>query len=431
MTKITCPVYRAAKEIPDQPAIITKGAMVTYRELDVLIQKTMKKLAKNGVMPGDRVAVTPSNSLKCVVFLLALWRKKAAAILSNPNFPKVDCNRIHQDLHLKKNFDHDATILLTSGSTGKPKRVVHTFANHYYSALGSNKNFPVKPGDRWLLSLPLYHVSGLGILFRTFLGGGTVVCVDEKMTPALLKRYKITHLSMVTTQLYRFLKEDLPKKKLPTLKGILLGGSVIPESLIKKARLSKLPILTTYGLTEMSSQVVTAGKILPFRRLKIANDGEILAKGKTLFRGYIVGKKVVRPLNKEGWFKTGDLGRWDKKNGFIVLGRKDRMFISGGENIYPEEIEKALAGFPSIETTCVISIPSEEFGARPIGILKLKKKNALNAQMLNVFLRGRLARFKIPDKYFYWPAGLPMSLKYSPLRMKNHFKSNSKKFIEL
>ncbi|MCP4156081.1 MAG: AMP-binding protein, partial [bacterium] len=349
------------------------------------------------------------NSLEFVAALLALWRLKATAIplsfrlpnyyinkilkktnasflVSNPNSntasnPTANTYDIENNLSWKDfptaptgkstNISHEsapkilpvpmepeseATVILTSGSTGSEKAALHTYGNHFYNALGSNENITLEPGDRWLLSLPLFHVGGLGILFRCFLAGAAVV-IPEKSAPLSLSltKHKITHASMVSTQLVTLMENKITKSH---LKALLLGGSAFPEALIRKALSLNLPIYTTYGLSEMASQVTTtskndtaptpppgrltsSGKILNFRTIKIENN-EILVKGKTLFKGYLEKDSISIPLTKDGWFGTGDLGAIDAYGYLRVSGRKDNMFISGGENIMPEEIEALL-----------------------------------------------------------------------------------------
>lgn len=312
-------------------------------------------------------------------------------------------------------LDRDATLILTSGSSGAPKAALHTFGNHYYNARGSNLNIPFEPGDRWLLSLPLYHVGGLAILFRALAGGGAAAIPAPGMSLIeAIQRLQATHLSLVATQLFRLLKEDAPGKILSNLKAILLGGSAIPASLIGQAAELNLPIHTSYGCTEMASQVTTtppgageklstSGRVLKYRELKIAPGGEILVKGETLFRGYVQGTALEQRRDAQGWFPTGDLGDLDEDGYLIVRGRKDNMFISGGENIHPEEIETQLCQVEGIEQALVVPLEDEEFGIRPAAFVKMQSGKTLDERALRRFLESRVARFKIPDYFFPWP----------------------------
>ncbi len=156
---------------------------------------------------------------------------------------------------------HGVPSFSLPGALGSAKAVVHSLANHFYSALGANQLMPLNPGDRWLISLPLYHVGGLAIFFRTLLSGATMVVPSEKLTLAeTLTNKKISHLSLVPTQLQRLLQSSDGIDSLLQLKLILLGGSPIPETLLDQSEELGLNINTTYGSTEMASQVATGKK---------------------------------------------------------------------------------------------------------------------------------------------------------------------------
>ena len=226
---------------------------------------------------------------------------------------------------------------------------------------------------------------------------------NEIFAETILKN-KITHLSLVPTQLQRLLQTSLGKEYLQTLKLILLGGSAIPENLLKQSSELGLNVKTTYGSTEMASQVATGKKgncrILPFREVRISTDSasanEIEVRGNTRFLGYLEKDGLRKPFDENGWFKTGDLGTWEsgipeqfeansavlrnkaaKKNDCLkILGRKDSMFISGGENIHPEEIERVLFQSGMIEQALVVSVKDTEFGERPVAFLKYSESNS-------------------------------------------------------
>jgi O-succinylbenzoic acid--CoA ligase len=265
------------------------------------------------------------------------------------------------------------------------------------------------------LSLPLYHVGGLGIVFRMLLGGGTVVipeCKEDMDTT--VARYGITHVSLVSTQLYRWLAQGVSKKTTSTLKAVLVGGGPVPASLVKRASQAGLPLFTTYGSTEMASQITTtapkdpgnrlftSGKLLEFRNLKV-DAGEILVKGKTLFKGYVSQGKVTLPVDNEGWFRTGDMGALDGKSYLAFRGRKDNMFISGGENITPEEIEMQLCLIPRIARALVVPIKDNEFGFRPVAFVKTLGNKSLDHEALAADLEKHLPRFKVPLAFYEWP----------------------------
>ncbi len=437
MPWINCPLQTNAQKSPHQTAIIAGKQRISYAQFHSAVSLAQEWLKAKNIHNYSRVAIIAPNSVDYLITLLALWRQGAVACLMNPKLPaeaiqtqlkQIDCNHVFTQNQMvvapfrvrnrglkpattaknKYNLNQNATILFTSGSSTQPKAVMHTFGNHYYNALVSNEHIALKKGDRWLLSLPLYHVSGLGILFRALLAGATVVLPSKKEPlEESIQKYQITHISLVPTQLYRLLQNK--KFKPPSLKAILLGGAPIPENLLEEAARRRLPIYITYGLTEMASQVATSAKnrreeakILKYRQVKISS-GEILVKGKTLFKGYVKGRRISLPTDKDGWFKTGDLGVL-AKNHLRILGRKDNMFISGGENIQPEEIEQYLYQIKEIEQAVVVAREDKKFGFRPVAFVKMRMNKGLNAEKIKDYLRKFLPSFKIPDRFYGWPA---------------------------
>ena len=459
MIKIKCPTTSAAKKLKTKPAVITPQKIFTYGDLDSYISSIRIDFRAAKIQRNQRMAIYASNSIDYIILLFALWREGVVACPVSTRYPadllagrlkKINCRRIFvskecQNIKLPpgvkkidlEEFVHpcycasklpedsfirgenSAAVIFTSGSNGEPKAALLSFANFYYSAKGANENVSVGPNDRWLLSLPLYHVGGLGILFRVFWGGGAVV-ISKKAESIVqsVKRYRITHLSLVSTQLYRLLQNNACQALNKQLKVILLGGSMLPCNLISAAISKRLPIYTTYGLTEMASQVttitnpkllkkcVTSGKVLKYRKLKISKKSEILVKGEPLFKGYLKKGGLCRALTSDGWFKTGDLGKWAPNRHLIVYGRKDNMFISGGENIYPEEIEAVLCRLTAIERAVVVPVLSREFSCRPIAFIKPNRKQKITSHEISDYLACFLEQFKIPDVFCRWPSYL-------------------------
>ncbi len=457
---IPCPLAEAAKKFSTQPALIYGPRAISFRQLDLCVSSTAKQLKKLGVHKGQRVALADERTLESIVILWALWRIGVVVGLLSNKLPEDAFNtqlkKINAQLLftsekaymvsrriLQRKFRPDevisfdvkepssgnpekmdlsqpATIIFTSGSSSEPKAALHTLGNHVYSALGANMNISIEKGDKWLLSLPLYHVSGVSILFRCLLGGGTIIIPreDEDILPAI-RRNKITHVSLVTTQLFRLMNNGPSQTELSSIKCVLLGGGPIPPSLLKDAAEFELPVYPTYGLTEMASQVATANtplknaddklelKVLKYRDLKISGQGEILVKGETLFKGYVEAERIKLPLNSEGWFETGDLGEMDQNGNLKIWGRKDNMFISGGENIQPEEIEKLLNQKEEILEARVIPVKNTEFGFRPAAFIKIRETDKeLTTESLRSYLGQQLPKFKIPVAFYPWPTEL-------------------------
>ncbi len=308
-----------------------------------------------------------------------------------------------------------ATIVATSGSSGRPKAARHAAAQHLWSALGSAANIPLGSGDVCALSLPLYHVGGLAMLWRCFLGGAALlVRRGDGDASGLALDGRATHVSMVPTQLYRLLKRGFAEVN-PAWKAVLLGGDAAPAALIEQATEAGIPLHTTYGCTEMSSQVTTtrpgasaaelksAGALLPHRELSLAADGEILLRGRTLFSGYRRANGALDTArDAEGWYHSGDLGRRDKQENLQVIGRKDNMFVCGGENIQPETIERELLNIAGIVRAVVIGREDAEYGKRPFAYVESEVE--LNEDALRGRLREHLPGLWIPSGFAALPA---------------------------
>jgi len=321
------------------------------------------------------------------------------------------------------NLNTDASIIFTSASCGSPKPVLHSIANHYYSAAGAYKNIPFGKTDRWLMSLPMYHISGFSLLMRALLKQGTIVFPGPtEPLEESIQNSSLSHLSLVPTQLSGLLKESGCVDALRKLKAILIGGASTPTALLEEAIAEKLPVYTTYGSTEMASQVTTTkpqdlkknkntcGRILDYRRVKIAPNSEILVKGKTLFAGYVNGDSLELDLDQQGYFHTSDTGYID--NGILfVTGRKDLMFISGGENIFPEEIERTIESIEEIDHAIVVPVDDQLLGQRPVAFVKTQEAKPLDADYIKSRLRKNLEGFKIPVAFFPWPKHQELSLK--------------------
>jgi O-succinylbenzoic acid--CoA ligase len=436
------PLAAAARLRPDAPALVGEGLTLSYGELERRSAGAARALLASGLAPGDRVALRLPADARLVVLLHALLRAGLVAVPLSARIPAatipgllggIGCRRLllppDADAVLREGrtaaagatpaFDPaaDATVIFTSGSTGRPKAALHSYANHWFSAEGSNRNIPVGPGDRWLLSLPLWHVGGLGILFRAALGGAAVALPGRLPIDAALAALGATHLSLVPTQLHRLLRDPAAAAPLGRVRAVLLGGSAIPPALVEEALRRGVPLFTSYGCTEMASQVtttapgdgpqrlLTAGRALAHREVRISGEGEILVRGATLFRGYLAHGAIDPARDADGWYRTGDLGRLDDAGYLAVDGRRDAMFISGGENIHPEEVERELCRFPGILEAVVVPVEDAEFGARPAAFLRSADGALPPPEALGAFLRERLPGFKVPVRYAPLPDG--------------------------
>ncbi len=429
---IPCPSRVNAKARPDEPAIITREWTWSWRELDGLVTRSAAYLDELAPK-GSRIAVRMSTSVDLVALSLASLRTGHVLAQISTRLPQATATRqarligavatveaVRLPTVIRKPrsvgdqsipLDRWATVIFTSGSTGEPKAALHSVGNHVWSARGLVKVMPLKPEDRWLLNLPIYHVGGLAIVYRCALTGAALVLPDPEMTTKeAIETFKVTHTSLVATQLTRLLREE--DVRLGTLKAVLLGGSAIHRDLLMEATGRGLPIFTSYGLTEMASTVTVvlnsgqaggmaaSGFVLPHREVEI-RGGQILVRGETCFVGYVDVEGILRPFDDEGWFATGDLGFIDELGRLHVTGRIDNQFVSGGENIQPEEIEQALEELAGVGSALVVSVADAEFGHRPIAFVQMDAE--LNADAIISSLSDVLPRFKIPVAIYPLP----------------------------
>lgn len=317
----------------------------------------------------------------------------------DPDFPWVDTGR-------------ECSLVFTSGSTGPPAGVVHTVANHVYSASGVISAFGLMPGQRWLVSLPLNHVGGLSIFTRMLLSGGTAVFPESlRHVEKALSKNAADFVSVVPTQLIRYMESPKTVRALAAMRVVLMGGAAAPGWVVDRALDQSIPVVPSYGSTESCSLVTavlpgsarraykTAGKPLPHRKLAVDERGRILISGETRFACFMRGGKKEYPF-ENGWYKTSDLGKKDASGNWIITGRADEIFISGGENINPFEIEESLMAINGIDTAVVVPAPHPEFGSVPWAFVS--PRETLTAGEIVFQLKKTLPPFKIPKKILFF-----------------------------
>lgn len=312
-------------------------------------------------------------------------------------------------------------IVFTSGTTGTPKGAMLTFGNHFASALASAYHLGVLPEDRWMLCMPLYHVGGLAIIWRACLYGIAIVMLerfDETAVLDAIERHRVTMISLVPTMLARLLELPAAGRVLKQVRVILLGGAAGSPKLLERCAEVGLPLAPTYGLTEAASQVATAlpgewymragsaGRPLPFTRLRIINDsgaelppgevGEIVLSGPTVMKGYYGLPEETAAAIQDGWLRTGDLGHLDNDGHLWIVQRRTDLIVSGGENIYPAEVESVLLQHPAVSEACVVGLPDEEWGQRVVAVIVPVDGAAVEAEDLLALCRARLGGYKLP-----------------------------------
>ncbi|MBN3263068.1 o-succinylbenzoate--CoA ligase [Pectobacterium brasiliense] len=325
--------------------------------------------------------------------------------LSSDSLPSGDTEENHCIDRLRWQADRLATLTLTSGSSGMPKAAVHSFSAHLSSAEGVVQMMAFSSSDSWLLSLPLFHVSGQGIVWRWLATGATLVVRAHQPLDSALR--DCTHASLVPTQLWRLLSEGTFPS---ALKAVLLGGAMIPQALTQQAEARGVSCWCGYGLTELASTVCAkradgrsgVGTQLLGREIRLAED-EILLRGSTLAAGYWRDGELIPLVDDDGWFHTRDRGRFDEDE-WHILGRLDNQFFSGGEGIQPENIEVVLLAHPDVQQACIVPVDDAEFGHRPVAVLEVAQATTLDA--IRDWLQPQLAGFQRPVAYYALPAEL-------------------------
>lgn len=321
-------------------------------------------------------------------------------------------------------LDAPHTIIYTSGTTGRPRGAVLTIGNHWWSAMGSALNLGLRDDDCWLAVLPLFHVGGLAIVLRGAIYGIPVV-LHERFDPAAaldaIDRQGVTIVSLVAVMLRRMLDLRGTTPFPAHLRCVLLGGGPAPRTLLEACAARSVPVAPTYGLTEAASQVATlapadvprrpgsVGQPLLPTEVRIVNDagleaapgevGEIWVRGPTVTPGYHGQPQASAAAIVDGWLRTGDLGHRDAEGFLYVVDRRSDLIISGGENVYPAEVEAVLLAHPAVAEAGVIGAPDPTWGQAPVAFVVpaagWSPAEALAAEVL-AFCRERLAAYKCP-----------------------------------
>ncbi|MDQ0256916.1 fatty-acyl-CoA synthase [Evansella vedderi] len=324
--------------------------------------------------------------------------------------------------------DADAPFIIcyTSGTTGKPKGAVLTQENMFWNALNNTTAIDITSKDTNIVLLPLFHIGGIGLFtFPVLFAGGTVV-VLEKFEPekALrwIEKYNVTLVMGVPT-IHDALRKasNFETTNLSSVRWFYSGGAPCPEELIYFYLSKGVAFGQGFGLTETSPTVFmlleedykrkigSIGRPAMFNDIRIVDEmgedvvtgevGELFIKGPNVFKEYWNLPEATANSIQNGWFATGDLVSQDREGFIYIAGRKKEMIISGGENIYPLEIEKVLYELPPVVETAVIGAAHEKWGETPIAIVVLKEGEAISKEDLRRHCLNRLACYKVPTSF--------------------------------
>ena len=446
---------KRAQLSPQKTAIVYQGQRFSFAQVAQKVHQQAQLLQGLNIKNQDRVAIFGTNSLETYYNILALQQLGAIIVFLNirlaPNelayqienaqvkFCLVDStltdsaisqvSQVHliSQQQLKEvtpksytpvavDLAQVASIMYTSGTTGQPKGVLQTWGNHWSSAINTLLNFEVTSQDAWLCTVPLFHISGFSILLRSLIYGITLYLephFDAQKCQQLLVKEPITIFSVVPTMLKQLLEKHTQPYN-SHFRIMFLGGGPIDLPTLKSCQKYQIPTIQSYGMTETCSNVAalkpedalrklgSAGQALFSNQLRIDppnSVGEIQLQSPALAVGYWHNQELYQSkFTADGWYKTGDVGYLDAENFLFVKGRIDEMFISGGENIFPLEIENVYSQLPSIQDFVVTHKKDALYGAVPIAYFTSSDRN-LQRQVLQNFGRQHLAHYKVPVEF--------------------------------
>ncbi len=452
------PFFRPRLETsPNLPALVMRTPqgrlLLTWAELEARAQGMASWLCGQGLRPGERLGVYLENSLALIDVVLAAVRLGLHLVIFHRRLSPAELEwqveQIAPALVLRDDLDGSGYLagrrwvgleaaerpvaspglstvsvaarftFFTSGTAGYPKAVTLSLENLQAAAQASSQRLGTQMGERWLLCLPLYHIGGLSILFRAAWDGMTVIFqprFEAEETARLAKEERVNLISLVPTMLYRLLPFWEAEPPPQALRLVLLGGAAADPELLQRALSVGLPVALTYGLTEAASQVCTAlpqevlrkpgtvGKPLPGVEVQVRDEegafcppgqvGEIYVRGPAVARGY----EGQSPF-AGGVLRTGDLGYWDEEGDLWVLARRSDLILSGGENVYPAEVERVLQRHPAVREVCVFGLPHAEWGEQVAAAVV--KAADVTAEELIAFARRSLAGYKVPRRIFF------------------------------
>jgi o-succinylbenzoate---CoA ligase len=451
----------------DLLAIIKTQESISYQDLFSQANQIAFLLSDKGIEKGTYVPLLVEDQLKFIKITIAVWllgaipvplntkllSEEIYSIIDNYNFKflindlnihfdssnlsgkKTEARINHKDTKTQSitkielsdssshtnnktnfsipNLEDEAVVIFTSGTSGRPKGVVHTFSSLINSIENGNQILMHQENDRWLASLPFYHIGGFQILCRSLYYGCTIVLPESLKTEDLvtaITNLNPTHISLVSAQLQKFCYLGQKAKK--SLKVTLVGGGFIDDELMFEAEKLGWKPYRVYGSSETASMITgisasdikakpqSVGKALNNVEIKISDDSEILIKSNSLFKKYLDDEKETSSKLINSFYHTGDLGLIDDDGYLFIEARRNDLIVTGGENVNPIEVEKAILKIDGISEVCVFPKPSKTWG-QIISCVLVTVDKSLNGEMIKEKLKISLAGFKIPKEFIF------------------------------
>jgi fatty-acyl-CoA synthase len=434
----------------------------TFASLDRVAEEWADRLAFRGVGPDDRVALVASNRAPAIALLMGCWKLGAALapqsyrgspeefrneigrispramVAEDASVPNPELRRALPDGTMPLDDPPPAPsrppssagatgesaglILSTGGSTGRPKSAVLSVRALLANALNTASAWGLTPEEVGLAPFPLFHTGGWNVLtLPLLLQGGRSVLVDRPDPAQILRavdRERVSALTAVPSTLVDMVRlPEFDSTSLSSVRFLKSGGGLTPEPVVRRFRDRGIPFYQGYGLTEAGPNLFystpddlarpgTIGRPTPLAELALrdpggrpAEEGELWVRGPIVFSGYLGDPDASREALVDGWVATGDLLRRDAEGFYYFVGRRKLMYKSGGENVYPTEVEAALETHPAIVEVAVVAIPDPRWGE--VGCAFVRASRPATEAELTEFLRARLAHFKVPRRFVF------------------------------
>jgi fatty-acyl-CoA synthase len=322
--------------------------------------------------------------------------------------------------------DTPLAMIYTGGTTGKPKGVVLTHQSILWNAINTITSWSLTAGDVTINYLPMFHTGGLNALsIPILMVGGTVVIGEQfsaKQAVQSIIHFGCTTVLLVPTMYHMLIQtRDFQESDFPTMKVFLSGAAPCPLQIYEAFQKKGLAFKEGYGLTEAGPNNFyispedaqmkrgSVGKPMLFNSIMLLKDdsreakvdevGELLIKGKHSFSGYWNNEQATKETWKDGWLHTGDLAKRDEQGFYYIVGRKKDMIITGGENVYPLEVEHWIAEHPSIDEVAVIGLPDEKWGEMVAAFVVLKPGFTFNEEDMKDYCKMKLGNYKVPKQF--------------------------------
>ncbi len=470
-------VLSAADRFGDAEAVVDGALRLSFAEIVDRIRCAAGSFKDLGIRKGDRAAVWAPNSAEWMIAAFGLLTAGGVLVPVNTRFKAEEAADIigrsgakavlvqkgflGQDyaapagvpvIDLKSDFLSSGApfasevsgtdisdIIYTSGTTGRPKGVMMNHRQNLRLYAEWCELGDLREGDRYLMINPYFHTFGFKAgLIASFTRGATMVPVpvfDVDRVVELIEAEQITMLPGPPT-LYHSLLAVEDKSRLKTLRAGVTGSADIPVELIRRVH-EELPfqtLATGYGLTEAGTVTLsrpgdsftdiatTAGVPCDGVEVRIADDSEVLVRGYSVMQGYLDDPiATAEAIDDDGWLHTGDLGRFNDDGRLLIVGRKKDMFIVGGFNAYPAEIEGFLLEHPAVAQAAVIGVPDDRLGqvGKAFVVLKDNRAGDVTVEGLVAWSRDRMAGFKVP-RYVEFIEELPLNATGKVMKDKLH-----------